>query len=80
MVPATLSAGTIVHSALLKNSQSQGAITYPLGVLMNKISTQQSTWMEMMESGLMMASTKERGNAIFFCWGNGYVMAVPGLL
>jgi hypothetical protein len=35
-------------------------------VLMNKISTQQSTWMGMLESAPTTASTKERGDAIFF--------------
>jgi hypothetical protein len=32
---------------------------------MNKITTQQSTWTEVMESASTMASTKERGNAKF---------------
>jgi hypothetical protein len=67
MLPMTLSAGTIVHSALLIKFSVTGHYQLPLWVLMNKISTQQSTWMEMMESIFTTASTKERGDVKMFC-------------
>jgi hypothetical protein len=58
----TSSAGTIVHSVLLTKFSVTGQYQLPLGILMNKISTQQLTWMEMMESASTTASKKERGN------------------
>ncbi len=62
MLPTISSAGTIVHSMLLTEFSVTGCYQLPPRVLMSKISTQQSTWMEMMESVSTTASTKERGN------------------
>jgi hypothetical protein len=63
MWPTTSSAGTIAHSALLTKFSVIGRYQIHPGFLRNKINTQQSTQMEMMESALTTAFTKERGNA-----------------
>jgi hypothetical protein len=61
----TLSAGTIIHSVPLTEFSVTGRYQLPRGVLMNKISTHQSTWMEKMESVTTTASMKEKGDAFF---------------
>jgi hypothetical protein len=47
---------------LLTKFSVTGQYQLPLSILMNKISTQQLTWMEMIESASTTASKKERGN------------------
>jgi hypothetical protein len=67
MLPTTSSAGTIIHSMLLTKFSVTWRYQLSPRVSMNKISSQQSTWMEMMESASTTASTKEKGNANCFC-------------
>ena len=56
MLPTTSSAGTIIHSMRLTKFSVTGCYLVHPGVLRNKISTQQSTWMEMaLEDGGGMA-------------------------
>jgi hypothetical protein len=80
MLLTTLSAGAIVHSALLTKFAVTGRYLVHPGILRDKISTQQSTWIEMVLEDGNGVAVALGGNDVRLCWAvvEDAVMALGG--